>query len=137
MVKQARAARTRQMLLDAAAAEFDRTGYGSTSLAQVARAAEISLGAVTFHFASKNALANAVQGRGRSLTRSLVDRVLADGARPLCSVEDLTVGLARLLENDVAVRCAARLSRERPRCAASWRSVWVPDLLALLERARL
>lgn len=73
MVRQERAVRTRQALLDAAAEEFDRHGYEGTSLNRVCRAAGITIGALTFHFSTKAELADAVQSQGRIITRAALD----------------------------------------------------------------
>src|SRR3989337_2793252 len=50
MVSQERAERTRQRLLQGAAAEFSLYGYGGTSLQRISKAAGVTMGALTFHF---------------------------------------------------------------------------------------
>ncbi|MEW2623429.1 ScbR family autoregulator-binding transcription factor [Streptomyces sp. NPDC048106] len=135
MVKQERAARTRETLMQAAAEAFDRDGYRTTTLSRVSKAAGISIGALTFHFPAKDDLADAVQVRGGSITRDVVGRVTADPERPLHSVVDLTLELARLLEKEALVRAAARLSRERQIGSADWPSTWLPTVERLLRTA--
>ncbi|WP_217561336.1 TetR/AcrR family transcriptional regulator [Streptomyces sp. GbtcB6] len=126
MMKQERASRTRHALLTAAAGEFDRRGYAGASLAGIARAADISLGALTFHFASKQELSTAVREQGIAATRALVARVTARREPPVECVVSLTLGLVELLERDASVRAAARLDREAADTRHSWRGAWAP-----------
>ncbi|WP_328537748.1 TetR/AcrR family transcriptional regulator [Streptomyces sp. NBC_00344] len=134
-MKQERAARTRRVLVRAAAEELDRNGYEGTSLVRICRTAEVSMGALTFHFSTKSQVADEVQAQGRAATCGLVAQVVAAQGPALRSVMELTVGLAGLLDRDVTVRSAARLSRERPGEAADWGSAWLPVVRELLERA--
>ncbi|MFE2046601.1 TetR family transcriptional regulator [Streptomyces sp. NPDC059477] len=125
-MKQERASRTRRALLTAAAEEFDRRGYAGASLVGIARAAGISLGALTFHFSSKQELSAAVREQGCDATRALVARTGARPDPPVQSVVSLTLGLVELLEKDASVRAAARLDRETADARHSWRGVWTP-----------
>ncbi|MFD7257578.1 TetR family transcriptional regulator [Streptomyces sp. NPDC059874] len=135
MVRQERAARTREALLRAAATAFDHAGYEATTLARVSKAAGISIGALTFHFPSKDALADAVQERGGSAVRAAADRAGACLERPLRAAIALTVEIAGMLEGDATVRAAARLARERVDTTAGWSSLWLPTVDRLLARA--
>ncbi|MFI2432783.1 ScbR family autoregulator-binding transcription factor [Streptomyces sp. NPDC018693] len=60
MAKQERAIRTRRAILEAAGAVFDEHGYTSTTIAMVLERAEVTKGALYFHFNSKESLAQAV-----------------------------------------------------------------------------
>lgn len=134
MVKQERAARTRNALVQAAAAHFDRDGYAGTSLNRISKAAGISMGALTFHFASKGELADAVSEVGRSTTRAVLDDTDERPADPLRQLAMLTVALTRLLETSDTVRATVRLERERPG-SSSWWSCWLPTVSRLLQQA--
>ncbi|MFH8385319.1 TetR family transcriptional regulator [Kitasatospora sp. NPDC018058] len=134
MVKQERAVRTRMALVRAAAAEFDRAGYHGTSLAQISKVAELSIGAVTFHFPSKNELADAVFEEGQAVTVAALEQMDREPVPALCAVVDLSLELARLMEEETAVRSAIRLSRERPG-SASWSDLWLPTVRQLLDQA--
>ncbi|MCX4761529.1 TetR/AcrR family transcriptional regulator [Streptomyces sp. NBC_01275] len=135
MVKQERAARTRETLMQAAAEFFDRDGYGTTTLSRISKAAGISMGALTFHFPTKDDLADAVQVRGGTITRDALDRVAVDPDRPLRVLVGVTLELARLLEKEAIVRAAARLTRERRSTSADWPATWLPTVERLLESA--
>lgn len=60
MVRQDRAEATRQQILWAAAEVFDRVGYVVANLNEIVAAAEVTKGALYFHFESKERLARAV-----------------------------------------------------------------------------
>lgn len=141
MAIQERAERTRLRLIQAAAEEFALNGYGATSLQRISDTAGLTMGALTFHFPTKIALAGAVHAQGSVLTREAVTRVAAAGAEgastpPLQRVVDITQVLARLLHEEVTVRAAGRLSREHvPTHGASWNDFWLPSVRELLEQA--
>ena len=65
MVKQERAARTRQALIQAAAEVFAEEGFVTASLSTISRRAGVSNGALHFHFANKGMLADAVEVIGQ------------------------------------------------------------------------
>ncbi|MFI6054624.1 TetR family transcriptional regulator [Streptomyces violascens] len=136
VVMQMRAARTRAAVLRAAAVEIDRDGYAGTSLVRICASAGISLGALTFHFPAKATLADELQARGSAMTRAAVSQVLALPASPLSLARAVLLTVARLLEEEIEVRAAARLTRERPcEAAADWTAAWLPELHHLLEQA--
>ncbi|WP_052442621.1 TetR/AcrR family transcriptional regulator [Streptacidiphilus neutrinimicus] len=132
---QERAARTRQALVCAAAREFDRNGYAASSLARITRSAGISVGALTFHFASKEDLAAEVRVHGHAATVATV-RTVPRQSEAVLWVISLTLALATLLEEDVAVRAAARLTREQPEGGPDWSSAWVPAIRERLGQPR-
>ncbi|MFI6055348.1 TetR family transcriptional regulator [Streptomyces violascens] len=132
--QQGRAARTRAVLVEAAAKHFDLEGYERTSLAKVCATAGISLGALTFHFPTKGELADAVMDEGRALTQAALLDVSARPGPALHKVVELTLELTRLLEAQTPVRCAVRLARERPG-TGGWSDVWLPVVKQLLDQA--
>ncbi|SDL14242.1 DNA-binding transcriptional regulator, AcrR family [Streptomyces indicus] len=139
MVSQERAERTRQRLLHAAAEEFSLHGYGGTSLQRISAAAGGTMGALTFHFPTKLALARAVYCCGSALTRDAVARAVspvghADASR-LHRVIGITQALARLLREEAAVRAASRLCRDRVLGQDHWHDAWMPDVRRLAEQA--
>ncbi|MFD7349969.1 TetR family transcriptional regulator, partial [Streptomyces sp. NPDC059876] len=79
MVKQDRAARTRQSLIRAGAEVYAREGFAPASLSVISRRAGVGNGALHFHFhfhfASKRALARAVGDEAaRTVRRSTAPR---------------------------------------------------------------
>ncbi|AVV46712.1 TetR/AcrR family transcriptional regulator [Streptomyces sp. ID05-04B] len=136
MRQQERALRTRARIVRAAALEMDRSGYEGARLSRVCQVADASMGAVTFHFPTKKALAEAVREEGVAGVDAVVNRALSAGTSRLRAVVDLTVALASLLERDVAARAAARVAREQPDVMEQWSGSWLPTVLDLLSRAR-
>ncbi|MGW4376471.1 TetR family transcriptional regulator [Streptomyces albidoflavus] len=135
MARQERATRTREALVLAAARQFEYRGYEGTSLGRVAQAVGVSVGALTFHFPSKAALAEAVGTRGESAVRRCVAEACAVSAPSLDTVVALTLGLARLLEHDGVVRAAVRLWREPPGGDGTWTGLWLPAAAEALAQA--
>ncbi|MFF5160762.1 TetR family transcriptional regulator [Streptomyces sp. NPDC000348] len=134
MVKQERAVRTRAAAVRTTAAEIDRKGYDGTSLSAVSKSAGVSVGALTFHFPSKDDLANAVWQAGQSLLAEAVGRVAAGRTPPLLRVMELSLAIADLMENETTVRAAIRLSRES-RSPFPWTDCWLPEVRRLLGEA--
>ncbi|MFE0645427.1 ScbR family autoregulator-binding transcription factor [Streptomyces sp. NPDC058877] len=60
MARQERAVRTRRTVLEAAAAVFDERGYKAATIADILKRADVTKGALYFHFASKRALAQGI-----------------------------------------------------------------------------
>ncbi|MEU2450858.1 helix-turn-helix domain-containing protein [Streptomyces sp. NPDC012765] len=78
MVKQERAARTREALVRAAAEVFAEEGFTAASIAVISRRARVSAGGLHFHFAGKTVLARAVQDRAAQA----LSRITAGPAEP-------------------------------------------------------
>ncbi|MER5546295.1 TetR/AcrR family transcriptional regulator [Streptomyces sp. NPDC002589] len=135
MVKQQRALRTRGALLRAAAEVFDEQGYGGASFTQICKRVGISMGALTYHFSTKDDLVAAIRAEGRAATASTVERVVSGALPPLCAAVELTLAVTDLLAADAAVRATARLSRERPALEPAWASLWAEPLGDLIRRA--
>lgn len=130
MVKQVRAERTRQALIAAAAAEFDRQGYAGTSLSAVHRACGVTMGALSFHFPAKAELARAVCLHAEDITREELARLV-----PAPPVTDFTLAVATLLDEEISVRATARLTREEavPSC---WQTLWRDALRNVVAQVR-
>ncbi|MGX1273018.1 ScbR family autoregulator-binding transcription factor [Streptomyces phaeoluteigriseus] len=104
MAKQERAIRTRRAIVEAAGAVFDEHGYTSTTIAMVLERAQVTKGALYFHFASKEALAQAV-----------LNEQVPFGAVPpqpckLQEIIDMTFVVARRLRENALLRGSVRLA---------------------------
>ncbi len=87
---QARAPRQdnrRQLILDAAARLFARSGYHATSMRDIASAAGMLPGSVYYHFASKEALLLAVYDEGVARIASRVDAAVSKKRNPRARLE--------------------------------------------------
>ncbi|WP_212914534.1 ScbR family autoregulator-binding transcription factor [Streptomyces sp. TS71-3] len=103
VVKQDRAVRTRATLVRAAAEVFAESGFAGASVARIANRAGVTLGAMYFHFRSKEELA-------REIVRSQPDLVVPPiPAQGLQQVVDITLTWGyQLLDNPVLL-AGARL----------------------------
>lgn len=109
MALQERAIRTRRNILTAAAAVFAEGGYEAATISEILHRAEVTKGALYFHFSSKEELAQAVLGDQLSSVPAPPERdlVLQQGL-------DYTFLLAYLLsKNDPMVAGSIRLTVEQ------------------------
>jgi AcrR family transcriptional regulator len=91
---------------------FHRNGYANATLGEIAGAAGVTKGALYFHFASKDELAEAVQQRGCALLRETVRELRESGLSPLQALIDTTHWLARTLHEDPAIPASFRITKE-------------------------
>ncbi|MGG7099885.1 ScbR family autoregulator-binding transcription factor [Rhodococcus sp. 24CO] len=112
MVKQARAELTRQQIVAGAAAQFEKTGYGSTSMSDIVEGAGTTKGALYFHFASKDELAQFVIAEQHRMSIESVESISATSASPLEKVVMLTHEMARQIVEEPIVRAGIRLTLE-------------------------
>lgn len=131
---QKRAARTRRTVLEAAADEFAERGYEGASLQGVAWRAATSIGALTFHFRNKTALAEEVRTAGSDRFALCLEE-LPSSADPLRELRTLVGALVRLAHEDPFVRAARRLEADAPDDAPPLAEIWLPVLRTQLDRA--
>ncbi|MGW7081686.1 TetR family transcriptional regulator [Streptomyces sp. NPDC054866] len=122
MVKQDRARRTHELLLNAAAEEFVRHGYTGANLQRVAAQANMTKGALYAHFPSKEALATALTAPFERTWRELLRRAeeaapAAEGAalRLEGALFDLALELVSRLRADLRFRAGFHLTAEYAR----------------------
>lgn len=136
---QERSERTRRRLVFAGAELFHRHGYANATLGDIARAAGVTKGALYFHFASKDDLADAVQRKGCRLLQEAVRGLREGGASPLQALIDTTHWLARTLHEDAAIPASFRIAKE---CAGQepavldFHEAWLESVCGLLRMAR-
>jgi AcrR family transcriptional regulator len=134
MARQERAIRTRRAIVEAAGAVFDEHGYAASTIAMVLERAEVTKGALYFHFPSKESLAQAV-----------LDEQLSLGAVPPhpCKVQeivDMTFVFGQRLRTNSLLKGSVRLTVDQ--CAppgvdhtGPFRQ-WSEYLVAMLQQAR-
>ncbi|MFF0200065.1 ScbR family autoregulator-binding transcription factor [Streptomyces sp. NPDC005017] len=115
MPRQERAERTRELVVRAAAVCFDTTGFAATSLSEIVEMAEVSKGALYFHFSSKEKLAEAVVARLGTDWREILRAARTPEGPPLQTLIDMTHDLARRMRHDVVLRAGLRLCDDRRR----------------------
>lgn len=136
---QARASRTRRVILQAAAETFSDRGYAASSLQDIADRQAVSKGALYFHFPSKKALAMAVIREHEERWLALVEELRPRYPRAIRLLLELSWEMARRSRNDVLTRAAIRLQQERnlispavPRPFVGW----IPQVADLLRQTR-
>jgi AcrR family transcriptional regulator len=115
MVKQVRAARTRQSLIHAAAEVFAADGYALASLPVISRRAGVSAGALHFHFASKDALAAEVESAAADSVEKLAERCREGAGASLQLLMRTRSGLLLAVADDPVVRAGFKLSGDPSR----------------------
>ncbi|MER5740958.1 MULTISPECIES: ScbR family autoregulator-binding transcription factor [unclassified Streptomyces] len=105
MARQPRAIRTRNAVLTAAAEVFARRGYEAANIAEILAQAQVTKGALYFHFASKEELARGV------LEHAVTGKV--DHPVKVQALVDTALLLAHRLPNEPVLRGAARLAADQ------------------------
>lgn len=106
-LKQERAIRTRQTIISAAAEVFDEHGYNGASMREIMKRARVTLGAVYFHFPSKEALAQAVMN---AQPQTIMPQLSSRGLQRLV---DITLLWSHQLQVDPILRAGVRLTGEQ------------------------
>ena len=117
MARQVRAEQTRATIITAAADLFDRQGYESTSLSDIVEQAQVTKGALYFHFAAKEDLAHAILEIQSRTSRRLAKDLDGRGYSSLEALMRLTFCIARMSAEDPVLRAGLRLATggTRPR----------------------
>ncbi|KQQ92694.1 hypothetical protein ASF62_12725 [Leifsonia sp. Leaf325] len=132
MATQERARATRERIIVGAAETFDRSGFATASLTDIAAAAGVTKGALYFHFKSKDELAGAViEAQHEAASRSAASMALTNEAALETAVV-ISSGLALRLQTDPLTRAGIRLTTESSSFDAPIRGPY-EDWLATFE----
>ncbi|MGW6690413.1 ScbR family autoregulator-binding transcription factor [Streptomyces sp. NPDC054961] len=107
MSKLERAARTRATIVHAAAVVFEEHGFHGSRLTAITKQSGLTMGAIYFHFASKEELARAV------MNEQADDLELPGGVDGLQHLVDITMYLADQLRVNALLRAGVRLAVEQ------------------------
>jgi AcrR family transcriptional regulator len=110
MARQLRAEQTRATIITAAADLFDRRGYESTSLSDIVEHAQVTKGALYFHFAAKEDLAHAIMELQSKASRDVTKDLDGRGYSSLETLMRITFGIARLSVEGPIPRAGLRLA---------------------------
>jgi AcrR family transcriptional regulator len=111
MVRQARSEATRQRIVNAAMELFAEAGYQATGLGDIIERAQMTKGALYYHFDSKEALATAIIEEGSDTALSAF-RSISEPSSP--ALENMIHGVfvvADLITSNKMVRTGAQLLR--------------------------
>lgn len=138
MAQQARARATRRHVLECAALNFEKLGYGGASLSGILAYANVTKGALYFHFDSKNALARAVIRKQHELAVMAAQRVLTTSRSPMEAILLCAREMAHQLLAEPIVRAGVRLSLElgpSDDAATDPYREWIDTLVRLADEA--
>ncbi|ASU78671.1 TetR/AcrR family transcriptional regulator [Actinopolyspora erythraea] len=105
--KQERALHTRSQIIRAAAEVFNEYNFAEASLSKIVSRAGVTMGAIYFHFSSKEELAKAV------MSEQAADVPLPHGEDGLQKLIDITIDMAHQLQHNVLLRAGVRLAVEQ------------------------
>ena len=133
-----RADTTRERLIAAASRQFARRSYSMVSLDDILAEAELTKGAMYFHFSSKQALALAIVDDHAEMSRAAVTELLARKMSGLETLIDLVYFRAvQDTQNEVAragVRLLDTLDNTTLVPSALWQS-WIRFVATLIQKA--
>jgi TetR/AcrR family acrAB operon transcriptional repressor len=104
------AAETRQALLDAALRVFSRQGYAGTRLEDVAAEADMTRGAIYWHFKSKADLYNTLVAEVSLRAGRAADLARIEGGDPLENFRRIMIRMLELVEEDAQYRAVLELT---------------------------
>ncbi len=134
MAQQARAIRTRRLILESAAAVFAERGYERTTIGEILVRAGVTKGALYFHFASKEDLALGV------LDAQMLDEPLTPQPVKLQELVDQAFLLTHRLQRDPLVRASVALALDSGATgvdrAAPFRA-WIDQVAEILTVAKV
>lgn len=110
--QQERSQARRAAILESAASIFDRVGYGTASLSQIATEAGLGQGLLYFYFRTKEAMALAVIQEQNDRTFAVMGQH-TDPESPFSTLVRASRGIGELLLTDGVVRAGIRLSLEQ------------------------
>jgi AcrR family transcriptional regulator len=111
MVRQARSEATRRRIIDSAIDLINEIGYPASGLADIIERAELTKGALYYHFESKEAVATAIIEEG---VDTMLDAFRSAGGPSSPAMESIVLGLfvvADTIKADSVAQAACRLIR--------------------------
>ena len=132
-----RADTTRQRLISAASRQFAHHPYSTVSLDDILAEAELTKGAMYFHFASKQALALAIIDDLSEMSRAAVTEVLAQKMSGLETLIDLVYLRAVQDTQHEVARAGVRLldTLDNTELATTLWQSWVDTVTTLIQKA--
>jgi len=112
MPRQLRAEQTRATIIRAAAELFDQKGYERTSLSDIVAHAKVTKGALYFHFAAKEDLAQAIMELQSQAAHQVTSDVDERGCSSLEALIRITYALTRLAVEGPIIRAGQIITRK-------------------------
>jgi AcrR family transcriptional regulator len=138
MVRQARSEATRKKIITSAVELFNEIGYPATGLGDIIERAEMTKGALYYHFDSKEMLATAIIEEGSARLVAAFRSITASSAPALESIIHGVFVVAELLSTDQLARSGTQLLRafgEFNEAAARTYGGWVAEMTERTHQA--
>ena len=138
-LKQERAWNTRRAILDAAARVFAEKGFAGMTLQDVAERAELTKGALYFHFSNKESLAVEIVTTYAARWEPLIEEVKRLELSPMRTLVEILDRTAEAFRTEVPIQAAARLQIERSLINADVPAPyvgWINAMTALTRQAK-
>jgi AcrR family transcriptional regulator len=123
--RQVRALRTREAVLAAAASVFDRHGFAATRLNEIAVEADVTRGALYFHFQSKSEIAASIIEQHHDQCATLALDAQSWGLDGVSTLERFIDELAIRYQRDAVTRAGVKLGNEYRRIGSEVREPYV------------
>jgi AcrR family transcriptional regulator len=138
MVRQARSEATRRKIITSAVELFNEIGYPATGLGDIIERAELTKGALYYHFDSKESLATAIIEEGSANLVHAFRSITESSAPTLESIIHGVFVVADLLRTDKVARSGTQLLRafgEFNDVAARTYEGWLTEMTARVRQA--
>lgn len=104
---------TQIRILDGAASEFMKHGYGTVSIRSIAEESGISIGSIYFHFRTKESIAKAITEEQHHRSLRLIEEITKPLNGTLQKLVHVSRALAEQIASDPIVRAGMALSFEK------------------------
>ncbi len=127
-------AQTREMLLDAAAIEFERHGVAGTRIEDIAQRAGVTRGALYFHFKTVENIARELLHGEFGLLPELLEGTRSQNLRGLRAAREFSLRVIARMRDDLRTRASMHIAEEmgevntRGLFLQDWQNILIPFL---------
>ena len=134
---QARAVRTREAIITAAARQFDTDGYGHTGINTIAQVGKFAKGAMYYHFPSKEAIAeHLISDWKRTVNESISKAIATDSSATAGEkLAAIFTSLAHQVAENTHLRAGMKLTLEPTINNGAAFAHWVDAISDIIETA--
>ncbi len=136
MAQQARSEATRRKILTAAMELFDENGYTNTGLGDIIERAQLTKGALYYHFDSKESLADAIITEGAIAVFTAIDAIHHSTAPALESLIHSSFVVGEIVTNDPMARTGSQLMRALAEFNSTANQTYAGMCAVLVDQAR-
>jgi AcrR family transcriptional regulator len=111
MARQARSEATRRKILDAAVELFSEAGFAATGLGDIIERANLTKGALYYHFESKESLGSAIIGEAADRVFQTFNTICGSASPAMENLIHSSFAVAAIVTTDPMVRTGTQLAR--------------------------